>query len=121
MNNLQILIHLKSNPTTLSPQKLEQILSKIRFQAHHCGSYIAFQQLLLILVTIYFSTSSIFAIVTILSGPVGNSREELTLVAMVGVSACLSMTKLYYKIGVAVGISKKVIVHKYTCTLTITK
>ncbi|OXA54092.1 hypothetical protein Fcan01_10357 [Folsomia candida] len=102
-----ILVHLTSNPTTIiNTSKLEHILTKIRSQAHHCGRYLAFQQLLLILVTIYFSASSLFAIVTILSGPVGDSRAEIMQAMMISFSATMNITKLYFKISVAVWISK---------------
>lgn len=68
----------------------------------------AFQQLLLILATIYFAAGSLFATVTILSGPVGDTKDELTMIAVVSISAIQTMARLYFKIRVAVGITREV-------------
>lgn len=59
--------------------------------------------------TIYISASSLFAVVTILSGPVGDSRAEFMHVAMIGISVGMNIAKLYFKITVAVWISKVVV------------
>ncbi|OXA48340.1 hypothetical protein Fcan01_17354 [Folsomia candida] len=98
--------HLIDGRGLLPIRKIHQVLIKLRAQCDKCGDYLATQQLLSILLTMYFMALSFFTFVTVL----GNSRDTEGAWNMITFSLAwpfFGISRLSAKVWMSEGITKE--------------
>lgn len=90
-------------------EKIHHLLIALRLQTQRCGDYLATQQLLSILMTMYTTGASFFIFVTVLANEsVGEGTHKRIVLTFASIWPLYGMSRLYAKVSMAVRITKEV-------------
>ncbi|XP_035708076.1 uncharacterized protein LOC118435768 [Folsomia candida] len=89
-------------------RNLHLFLIKLRLQAKQCGDYLATQQLVSILMTMYTTAASCFLFVAVLSDhSLGDTTEELLTMAFASTWPFFGISRLYVKVWMGVRVTNE--------------